>query len=91
MTFKDKPGSALESLIPDWVLKEKRDCDCESMRDKMNRLGTEKCKIRKNSIVNHLLRQSGHLITPLSILPENLKKSAAKRLVEKAIELSEKN
>ncbi len=91
MTFTNKPGSALESLIPDWVLQEKRDCDCESMRDRMNRLGTEKCKIRKSSIVNHLLKQSGHLILPLAILPEHLKKSAARRLVEKAIELSEKN
>ena len=91
MTYYNKPGSALASLIPDWAVQSKKKCQCENMRDRMDAWGTVGCKIRAISIADHLVRQGSHLIAPLSILPENLKKSAAKRLVEKAIELSEKN
>ena len=84
----NKPGSALESLIPDWVVQFKEGCGCKDYRKKMDRWGTEGCIARENQIVGHLMEQNDKLIPMFRGIPMSLKKIAAKKLLAKAIELS---
>lgn len=86
--FHNKPGSALESLIPDWVVQFKTGCGCKDYRKKMDGWGTEGCIARENQIVGHLLKQNDKLIPMFRGIPMSLKKIAAKKLLAKAIELS---
>ena len=86
--FKNKPGTALESLIPDWVVQFKKGCGCKDFRKKMDGWGTEGCIARENQIVGHLLNQNDKLIPMFRGIPMSLKKIAAKKLLAKAIELS---
>jgi hypothetical protein len=46
-SFHNKPGSALESLIPDWVVQFKKGCGCKDFRKKMDGWGTEGCIARE--------------------------------------------
>ena len=87
-SFHNKPGSALESLIPDWVVQFKTGCGCKDYRKKMDGWGTEGCIARENQIVGHLLKQNDKLIPMFRGIPMSLKKIAAKKLLAKAIELS---
>ena len=84
----NKPGSALESLIPDWVVQFKKGCGCKDYRKKMDGWGTEGCIARENQIIGHLLKQNDKLIPMFRGIPMSLKKIAAKKLLAKAIELS---
>ena len=84
----NKPGSALESLIPDWVVQFKKGCGCKDYRKKMDGWGTEGCIARENQIIGHLLKQNDKLIPMFRGIPMSLKKMAAKKLLAKAIELS---
>lgn len=86
--FKNKPGSALQSLIPDWVVQFKKGCGCKDMRIKMDRWGTDGCIARENQIIGHLLQQNDKLIPMFRGLPKSIKKLAAKKLLDKAIKLS---
>jgi hypothetical protein len=86
--FHNKPGSALESLIPDWVVQFKEGCGCKDYRKKMDGWGTEGCIARENQIIGHLLKQNDKLIPMFRGIPMSLKKIAAKKLLAKAIELS---
>lgn len=86
--FHNKPGSALESLIPDWVVQFKTGCGCKDYRKKMDGWGTEGCIARENQIIGHLLKQNDKLIPMFRGIPMSLKKMAAKKLLAKAIELS---
>lgn len=87
-SFHNKPGSALESLIPDWVVQFKEGCGCKDYRKKMDGWGTEGCIARQNQIIGHLLKQNDKLIPMFRGIPMSLKKMAAKKLLAKAIELS---
>ena len=87
--FKNKPGSALESLIPDWAVQFKGNCSCKDMAEKMNRWETAGCKLREKEIVLHLEKQSDRLIAVFRGMPKSLRKIAARRLFAKAIKLSE--
>ena len=87
-SFLNKPGSALESLIPDWVVQFKTGCGCKDYRKKMDGWGTEGCIARENQIIGHLLKQNDKLIPMFRGIPMSLKKMAAKKLLAKAIELS---
>ena len=87
-SFHNKPGSALESLIPDWVVQFKTGCGCKDYRKKMDGWGTEGCIARENQIIGHLLKQNDKLIPMFRGIPMSLKKIAAKKLLAKAIELS---
>ena len=86
--FKNKPGSALQSLIPDWVVQFKKGCGCKDMRIKMDRWGTEGCIAKENQIIGHLLQQNDKLIPMFRGVPKSIKKLAAKKLLDKAIKLS---
>ena len=86
--YHNKPGSALESLIPDWVVQFKTGCGCKDYRKKMDGWGTEGCIARENQIIGHLLNQNDKLIPMFRGIPMSLKKMAAKKLLAKAIELS---
>ncbi len=86
--FHNKPGSALESLIPDWAVQFKTGCKCKDMRDKMDKWRTSGCEVREDMIVAHLMAQSDKLIAVFRGIPTPLRRMAAKRLFRKAIELS---
>jgi len=90
MSYFNKPGSALESLIPDWVVQFKTGCKCKDFRDKMNKWGTEGCVARENQIIGHLMQQSDKLIPVFRGLPQSFRKAAANKLLAKAIEMSKK-
>jgi hypothetical protein len=87
-SFYNKPGSALESLIPDWAVQFKTGCKCKDMRDKMDKWRTSGCEAREDMIVAHLMAQSDKLIAVFRGIPTPLRRMAAKRLFRKAIELS---
>lgn len=84
----NKPGSALESLIPGWAVQFKTGCKCKDYRDKMDRWQTRGCEAREDMIVAHLMAQSDKLIAVFRGIPTPLRRMAAKRLFRKAIELS---
>lgn len=86
--FHNKPGSALESLIPDWAVQFKTGCKCKDYRDKMDRWQVKGCEAREDMIVAHLMAQSDKLIAVFRGIPTPLRRMAAKRLFRKAIELS---
>ena len=90
MTYSNKPGSALESLIPDWVVQFKKGCGCKDYQKKMDKWGTEGCIARENQIIGHLMQQSDKLIPVFRGLPQSFRKAAAKKLLAKAIEMSKK-
>ena len=88
MSFYDKPGSALESLIPDWAVQFKSGCSCKDMKIKCDRWGTKGCEVRKDQIVSHLMEQSDRLIPVFRNTPTALRRVAALTLFKKAIKLS---
>jgi len=88
--MKEKVGSQLESLIPDWAVKNKSGCGCSDMAAKMDRYGIVWCEDNKNTIVAHLMSQSEHLIPAFKLVPKTMKKIVAEQLVNKAIENARK-
>ena len=88
MSFENKPGSALESLIPKWAVQFDKDCKCKDMKKKIDAWGTSGAELRKDQIVSHLISQSDLLIPVFRGIPAMLRKAAATRLVDKAIEIS---
>ena len=87
--FKDKPGSALASLIPDWAVSVKGGCSCKDWEKKMNNWGVESCGTdNRVAIVQHLMSQEEHLIPPLRALPAFAKRLAANKLLDKAFKLA---
>ena len=88
--YHNKPGSALESLIPDWVVQFKKGCGCKDYSKKMDRWGTDGCIAREKEIVGHLMGQSDKLIPIFRGIPKSLREAAAKKLLAKAIEISRK-
>lgn len=90
VTYINKPGSALESLIPAWVVQFKDGCGCKDYSKKMDRWGTEGCESRQDEIIEHLMQQSDKLIPIFRGLPDSFRKAAAKKLLAKAIAMSQK-
>jgi len=88
VTYINKPGSALESLIPKWAVQFEKGCKCKDFRNKMDKWQTAGCEARKNTIVSHLMSQSDLLIPVFRGIPVALRKAAATRLVNKAIGMS---
>lgn len=89
--FHNKPGSALESLIPQWAVSNSKGCKCRDKKKQMDRLGTDGCKQTKNyeMLVDHLVKQSDRLIPMLRGIPHSFRERGARRLLDKAIKLSE--
>jgi len=88
--MKEKVGSQLESLIPDWAVKNKSRCGCSDMAARMDKYGINWCEDNKNTIVAHLMSQSEHLIPAFKLVPKTMKKLIAEQLVNKAIENARK-
>jgi len=91
MSFENKPGSALESLIPKWAIQFDTKCKCKDMKEKLDAWGTAGAELRKDQVISHLMEQSDLLIPIFRGIPAMLRRSAASRLVEKAIEMSRKS
>ena len=89
MDFKNKPGSALEYIIPHWVVANKGGCGCKDYAKKMDLWGTEGCISRRQDIVAHLLSQEDVLIPMLKLIPYIGKEVIARSLVDRAIRMSE--
>lgn len=89
--YKDKPGTALASLIPAWAVQNKSGCGCKDMQDRMDRFGTDRCRTSNEyeKIVQHLVQQSDKLIPMLRGIPASLRERGARRLLDKALKLSE--
>jgi len=88
--MKEKVGSQLEMLIPDWAVRNKSGCKCSDMASRMDKHGIVWCEDNKNTIVAHLMSQSEHLIPPFKLVPAAMKKIIAEQLVNKAIENARK-
>jgi hypothetical protein len=89
-SYRNKPGSALESLIPEWAVESGRQCSCASMKAQMDTMGTQWCIDQSDMLVEHLMQQSDKLIPIFRVLPYSLRMTAAKNLLEKAITMSQK-
>lgn len=86
--FKDRPGSALASLIPDWAVSNNDGCKCQDFSRKMDKWGTARCEERASHIVEHLMSQRQFLQPVLSHLPGTMLRYGAYRLVRRAIWMS---
>ena len=82
---KEKVGTELARLIPDWAVQFKGKCGCKDMQKKMDAWGAAGCDKRRQQIVAHLTSQSDHLVPAFKLVPNALKKVAAERLLNKAI------
>lgn len=90
--FKNRPGTALASLIPKWAASQRNGCQCKNYRVKMDKWGTDVCSTdRFDEIVSHMLQQEKHLISPLRTIPDTMKGVLAKALVSWAIRKSRKD
>jgi len=83
--LRNRPGTALARIIPKWAASQKKGCGCKDYQKKMDLWGTEGCEVQFDNIVSHLLKQEKHLISPLRVLPDALKKKFAQVLVARAI------
>lgn len=89
MSFVNKPGSALASLIPEWAIDGKKGCKCRDMAAKMDRWGIEGCLLNRQTIINHLVRESSVKLIPiLKLAPMALRRAGANRLFDRAINLA---
>jgi|TARA_R100000479_G_scaffold148827_1_gene84370 hypothetical protein len=86
--YYNKPGSALESIIPKWAAQFAKGCGCRDMRIKMDRWGTTGCLHREDTIVAHLMQQPEKVVAIFKNIPMPIRRAAARRLFEKAIALS---
>lgn len=86
--YYNKPGSALESIIPNWAAQFAKGCGCRDMRVKMDRWGTTGCLHREDTIVAHLMQQPEKVVAIFKNIPMPIRRAAARRLFEKAIALS---
>ena len=89
--YRDKPGTALKSLIPEWFLGETKNCGCRDFERKMNEYGVTGCEGKHfEEIVEHLMNQRKNLKHIFRIVPMSVQRIAVKRLVTDAIELAKK-
>ena len=86
--MREKVGTELEKLIPEWAVKDKSGCDCKSWVRKMNDGGIKWCEANREAIVTRLVSQSNRLIPILRAVPEPLRRFAANSLLDKAIKNS---
>jgi len=88
--FKNKPGTALESLIPKWAIQNSQQCSCASMKARMDKMGTQWCIDQSDMLIEHLIQQSDKLIPIFRGLPDSFRRASAKKLLAKAIAMSQK-
>ena len=86
--YFNKPGLALESLIPAWAIANSKGCGCANYARRMDRKGTAECEANREKIVARLMSQQSRLAWPLRLMPEAIAREAARRLVDTAIEMS---
>lgn len=90
MTFKGKPGAALETIIPEWAVnKSSGGCGCSDYARQMDAWGTDGCVKNIEQITDHLVSKKVHLKRLFQLMPEVVHRSVAKRLVWNAIKMSE--
>jgi len=63
-------GSLLENWIPEWALIPESDCNCEAVRDEMNRLGPDGVIAELERFEEHFLAQRKYLRKSLQTIPE---------------------
>ena len=78
-------GCQLARLIPGWAVQFKKGCGCKDMAKKMDAWGKAGCERHRSYIVSHLVGQSDMLIPVFKVVPKNLRKVAAERLLSAAI------
>ena len=83
-------GTEMAKLIPDWAQNLKKGCACKDMAIKWDKRGIEWCERNMNTLVNHIMLQSEHLIGPLRLVPDSLKRIGAAKLVRTAISNAKK-
>lgn len=81
----ERVGTALESLIPDWAVADRRGCDCKSWVRKMDSWGVVGCEANRQAIITRLVKQRDRLIPLLRGIPEPLARIGASKLLDKAI------
>ena len=83
-----KPGSALESLIPDWAVDDKSGCGCKSWIKKMDQGGCDWTEKNRAPLVAHLVRQKKRLVSPMDKAPDVVCAMLANQMVSKAIRMA---
>ena len=84
----NKVGTALESLIPEWAVKDRSGCDCKSWVRKMDSWGVSGCEANREAIITRLVSQRQRLIPLLRGIPEPLARIGAGKLLDKAIKIA---
>ena len=88
--FRNKPGTALLYLIPDFIHVTAGECNCKQYAKQMDWWGIAGCEQRKEEIVEHLVSQKKHLVSPLKSLPETVHRVVARQFVSKALKMAKK-
>ena len=88
--MKEKVGTELTGLIPDWAVQFKGGCSCRDMAKKMDHWGLKGCEARREQIVTHLTSQSEMLVPVLRGLPVVLKRAGANSLLNRAMSRAKK-
>lgn len=76
-------GSLIAEGIP-WYVPKPSGCNCSSWASWLDSLSPEECEAKFDFIVNHLVSQSSKTI--MSVAPEGMRRSAAEKIVRKAID-----
>ena len=77
-------GSQLEKWIPEWALIPEADCNCEAVRDEMNRLGPDGVLADLERFEEHFLAQRKYLRKSLQKIPEVVLRNWVRLLVTRA-------
>ncbi len=87
-TFKNRFGSALEHVIPNWLPKSEG-CKCNEWKVMLDKWGHKECVKRRARILAKLMEASEDLPALLRSVPKSIREKTANRYLDKAYKLSD--
>jgi hypothetical protein len=65
-------GDLIAKWIPSWAVADTADCDCDTVRAEMNRLGPDGVEKNIDKYVQHFVDQKRHLRKHLQLAPDRV-------------------
>ncbi len=88
--FRNRFGSALEHVIPNWLPKSEG-CNCSEWRIMLDKWGHGECVKRRGRIFEKLMDASNDLPLLLRSVPKSIREKTANSYLDKAYKLSDPN
>lgn len=82
--MKKGVGDLIASWIPEWAVIPSADCNCEEMRDEMNRVGPAGVLAEIERYENHFVSQKKYLRKYLQTIPEIAMRKWVRLVIQRA-------